>query len=172
MTFVFVFLIFSLLYVAQIYYPIFRIPMITFLFIISSWIYFSFDSYKGWPTRNAPKVGSEVLWVIIREPSNNIKGSIFIWVKEKAELREKNLFEKLLTYYPEDYRTPRSYRLPFSKESQDEYSNALNKIKQGYKIVIGDNKKEKIVKSNIGEADGDFAAPPLKIISPEEELQK
>lgn len=97
---------------------------------VSSAVYFSFDNYKGWPTHNKYPTG----WVVgieIREPNQEMKdeGEIFIW------LYPKTIKRSLFGYAP-IAPTPRGYRLPFNNETSKQMSDAKQKMKQGYQVLI------------------------------------
>jgi hypothetical protein len=175
---------FSLLYVAQMIFSrsvALKFVVITYLFIISSGIYFTFDTYKGWPSDEKPQKGYLVYSLVI-EPSETDKGAIYYWAISEPE--QMNTVQKFLSY---EYGTlaPRSYHLPYSKQAASKFNEANEKIKKGFLVEIneepsGDGNgaegnpsdgEEGRAENTDGEQE-DYIVPHLKIISPDQVLRK
>lgn len=176
MIFVIALVLFSLVYALQIYYQklfFMKVVAVTLLFVISSGVYFSFDSYKGWPSSSNPVEGSEVLNIVVVEPTENSIGAIYVLVNDKVV--PQSFLNRMLDYRPDTPKAPRSYYIPYSKPTGAEYSEAGKKLKKGFKVTIGDNEKKAETEGDGSGGGGDqkdYRVPSLKIISPQEVLAK
>ncbi len=178
---VFILISLSILYVVQLIYNksfFIKMCVITYMFLISSGIYFSFDTYKGWPSSEKLEKGYLIASLTI-EPSEDDKGAIYYWAM--PEESEKSFLQRFLSYSAGTI-APRSFSLPYSKQAADKFSEANEKLKQGYIVEIGGEEND--VKSSggkpeEGEGDGsgsgeqeDYNVPHFKIIPPNEILRK
>jgi hypothetical protein len=177
-------LIFSMLYVAQMIFNkslLLKFVSITYLFAVSSGVYFSFDTYKGWPSGEKAGKGFLIYSMVI-EPDDTEPGAIYYWAV--TEPPESNAFEKFMTY---DFgmTAPRSYYLPYSKKAASQFSEANEKIRKGFLVEINEDESEQQggegsqSESNKGtnkEPTGgdleDYDVPHLSIISPDRVLRK
>lgn len=176
------FLCFSLLFAAHLYFNqslILKIATVSFLFLISSVIYFSFETFKGWSTRAQLSEG-QLVFAMAFDPTPTDAGAIFAWVLPKHQ--ELGWMEKIMTYVNGDGVEPRSFKLPYSKDSAKEYEDAVAAIKKGYVVMIKKNSGE----SDDDSADGDegksssggngdvnhYQVPHLEILPPDRMLRK
>jgi hypothetical protein len=179
---VFILISFSILYVLQLMFNKFflKLIVITYLFLISSGVYFSFDSYKGWPSKDKIEEGMLVISMTV-EPSEHDKGAIYLWVVPND--KELTFVEKFLTYNF-GMVAPRSYYIPYSKKAASEFAEANEKIKQGYIVMIEGEKSEEGGegegnqqregegrKQSNGEQEN-YDVPSLDIISPDTLMRK
>jgi len=178
-------IIFSIVYVFQLYFNrslILKILSISIMFAISSLVYFSFETYKGWPTREKITKGYLIDAEVLQPDSHqNFPGAIFVWVV--SQNKELAWYEKLFTYQYEITPAPRSYYLPYSKNGDKKFSDAKKKLKDGYVIEItdgsemgeqqdGKNGKKAKQLNNSGDSSVDYDVPNLLIISPDNMLHK
>jgi hypothetical protein len=188
---VFILLIFSIGIALQMYFYrsfLLKILVITMLFSISSFAYFSLDGYKGWPTEEQIDEGY-LIAVKVEEPSGTFQGAIYFWAT--PDKKEKTFLENLFSYN-EEY-SPRAYRLPYKESTASEFLSANEKIKQGFIVKIqgmrspgtnqgkgksqgegleGNGKSENEGQNgNLGDAEF-YNVPSLKIVSPDEILRK
>lgn len=175
-------LTFTLLYVSTFVFRkslFLKLTIVTYLFLISSGVYFSFETYKGWPSKEKLTRGYLVYSLII-EPTKTEPGAIYYWAMPEEE--ELNFVQDFLTYKFE-LMAPRSYYLPYSKKAAGEFAEANEKIKEGYVVEIGgeetdqsgDGGKQKKGEGESSNASGDqenYDVPHLTIISPDEMLRK
>lgn len=177
---------FAILYTLQIFIArsfTLKFFVVTYLFVVSSAIYFSFDSFKGWPSDE--KIHKAYLLAVhIVQPSPQNKGGIYVWTLE--ERKEPRIFEKLFGLNNVD--VPRSYYLPFSTKGEQAFAEAENQLKKGMFVILdGDlpeNKGEGEQQSegnnqNATQGDGDavdsgeeYNGPRITIVSPEEVMRK
>lgn len=182
MNLVYALIIFSLLYVLQLYFNrniFLKIVTITYLFLISSAVYFSFETYKGWPTQQSIKK-AYLIAVEIIQPSDKDKGAIYLWVYD--EERDMNILQSVFGY--SDSKAPRSYTIPYSQQTSDEFTEAKNQLEAGMVVELYGDKKKGIGNEEAkgGEPDDkgntsasyveSYDVPRIKIISPDQILRK
>lgn len=181
---------FSLLYAVQLYFNKniwLKIVNVTVLVIISSAVYFTFETYKGWPTIERQHDKARVLGVIIEPPiRGKSDGAIYYWVQEKK--REDSLFNQIFRYESPFPNSPRSYHLPYSKEAEKRFSEAQQAIQDGNIVMMdpaqtadeGDGKGDKPgqgKKSDAKDKESDgqeqnYDVPTLEIITPDQFMGK
>lgn len=179
---VIILLIFALLYVLQLLfkdYVMINLAAITYLFAVSSGIYFSFDTYKGWPSKEKIEKGY-LIYSVTFEPSGKDKGAIYYWAV--PEEKDMSFVEEFLTYRFETI-APRSYYLPYSKKAAQQFAEANEKIKEGFVVEIGgdENSDQADGGKNGKKGDGkptssgeqeEYNVPHLEIIPPDQILKK
>lgn len=178
-------LTFTLLYVSTFVFHrslFLRMTIVTYLVLISSGIYFSFETYKGWPSKEKLTHGYLVYSVTI-EPSPEGPGAIYFWAIPEEE--DLNVLQDFLTYKFE-LLSPRAYYLPYSKEAAQKFGDANEKVKQGFIVEIGGEQKKSGQENGEGDQQQDgesgsssgsgeqqkYDVPHLTIISPDEVLRK
>lgn len=180
-------LFFSGLYALSSYYSrsiSLKIISITTLIALSSLVYFSFESFRGWPTREVPRSGY-VLHIEIIQPNREFAGAIYVWVIDESDKKVEGLLNKLITYEYEIKPAPRSYYLPYTKESNKMFGDAKKKIEDGFLVKIegiegeGEDSSQQgqssSDKKGKGKSKGDthmYEVPSLRILSPDEVLKK
>ena len=183
-------ILFSLLYATQLYFNRnlwLKLVNVTVLIIISSAVYFTFETYKGWPTIEKLHEKARVMAVIIDPPVKGVtEGAIYYWVLEKN--RDENFFNKVFRYQPTLPKAPRSYHLPYTPEAEREFSKAQQALQNGDIVMMDPNKPP-----SEGEGEGQkpgnakdtdaknkgrdgqeqkYDVPNLEIITPEEFMGK
>lgn len=174
---VIILLIFSLLFITYLYFPksnVIKLVVGTYLIIISSGIYFSFETYKGWPTIERGMSGIMVMSVVV-EPTQDFEGAIYIWVLPKE--KEVHWLKRIYSYTPSHGATPRVFQIPYSDKAASDFNQANDQIKEGYLIEIDDSgnpaeggTEGKNQETGNGERGGDqegYDVPHLKLISPD-----
>jgi len=177
-------ILFSVIFALQMYFNKsvwLKVASITILFIISSLAYFSFDTYKGWPSdERIPK--SVIYDIEIIQPSRNFPGAIYVWAV--PESKELTFLEKMVVYNYERRGAPRSYYVPFTKSTAKAFGDAQRKLKQGFVVTVdetadsggGDSgnkgrKGPEKDKKNGGDAQ-EYDVPALIITSPDNMIRK
>lgn len=130
------FVFFSIVYAIQLYFNksfTLKIFVITIFFMLSSVLYFSFETYKGWPTEQKPTNGI-LTGAIVIEPNENDPGAIYLWVV--SEQKESGIIDSIITYRPKSAVTPRAYQLPYTKNFANSVQNAIEQMKNGFTVEI------------------------------------
>lgn len=165
------FILLSILYAFQLYYqdnlPL-KMVSVAILFIISSTVYFSFDTYKGWPASGNILRGYLRSTMVV-EPVNGKPGEIFVWIIEKPV--ELTFFQALVTYkFPEE-NAPRGYTIPYSDEAAKTIKKAQSKVDSGMVVEIGSSQND------LGDPNGDNDSISdgdihLRVVPPDQILKK
>lgn len=178
-------LAFSVLYAIQLYYNksfMLKLINVTVLVFISSAVYFTFETYKGWPTLEKLHDKARVFGIIIEPPvKGKSDGAIYYWVVEKE--RVTTSFERIFRYVPTMPNAPRSYHLPYSPEAEKKFAEAQQALQEGKVVLMDPNDQQ----SEGGGKEGDqgngdskktpsdgghgeeknYDVPSLEILSPE-----
>lgn len=156
--------------------------LVGLLFFITTAIYFSFESYKGWPTSEGfDKV--QVLWTDSVQPSKKDAndGAIYVWGYELNESKQED--SPWYVYMP-SIRAPRAYQFPWTEDFQREVQDAKEKIKGGAIVIMendeeppeGNSESEEGEKGKGKLKSGGFAKnyrpPVLKILAPQDAFRK
>jgi len=153
---------------------------IALFFYIAAAVWFSTDSFKGWPTRDILQPGI-VLWVAMAEPTETDEGGIFLWMVNPRKLDGSSLLDKInpltsFTYAGE--RAPRSYRIEYNENNANMAAAMKKALEEGQLVSIGNNEEPS---GNPGDVEGkgkggylyqDDSRVEFDIINPVEELQK
>lgn len=184
MNLVYIFILFSLLYVLQMFFNknlFIKMIVITYLFIVSSAIYFSFDSYKGWPSSD--RIEKAILInVQVFDPTESTPGAIYLWVYD--EPKEQSIIQKVFGYTPSAY-APRAYVLPYTKSTKDKFEEAKKQMEMGMTVELSsgepvkeegdasENEKGSGQQVGGGESSGlEYDVPSIKILPPDQILRK
>lgn len=175
-------LFFSIVYCFQLYFSnklYLKFLSATVAFFISSSIYFTFDSYKGWPSHETLSKG-RLIFAQVESPYKDNKGAIYILVKHND--RDRTWIERVFRYQDN---APRLYQMPFSAKLEDRIKKSIKKMQEGYIVEIdgfeeegdGESKKSGAESDQKGtssreSSDVDYRVPHFKIIEPREVLRK
>lgn len=95
-------------------------------------VWSALDSYSGWPAREELPRRSLLIAAIMREPNPATRdpGAIFVWVQPLVDGNPD----------PFEYRPvsgePRAYRLPYSRPTHEQMSQALQAMSQGGRPIV------------------------------------
>jgi hypothetical protein len=182
--------VFSLLYAVQLYNNksfILKLINVTVLVCIASAVYFTFETYKGWPTIEKQNEKARVFAVLIEPPvKGENDGAIYYWVIERKV--EDSFWNKVFRYESDMPNSPRSYFIPYSPEAEKVFSRAQQALENGEIVFMdpndeskdgtGDGKKpgqgEESDAKNKGRngQEPKYDVPSLEIITPEEFMGK
>lgn len=163
-----------------------KVAIITYTFVISSLVYFSLETYKGWPTVQRADVG-QIIAVSIVEPRGQRPGGIYFWAVELED--EYDWIEKIYTYKTDLPEAPRGFWIPYSKDAAKKFKEAQEALMEGKVVLIegdeqtsGDGQGDNAEADKEGKARGekragdsnveDYDVPQLRIESPENLLKK
>lgn len=126
-----------------------KVVILLVLFYASSAVWFSFDSYKGWPTEASPRDDAIILSVAIFDKTNTSPGSIYVTaipctgdVSEcETYAEDDGLMTKLspyrvFGYAPKARNTPRIYEFPYTEENRKAFSEARENVSNGGRSTI------------------------------------
>lgn len=162
-----------------------KLVTITYVFVIASLVYFSFETYKGWPTADRAEKEQQLLAVHIVDPRGKNPGAIYYWV---SGAEEPTHLERLYVYFPSEVDSPpRAHHTPYSKKKADKFREAQQALEDGMLVTIesmenpgnvGEAKEPVSGESadgnksaNSGDAD-EYDVPSFRIESPSEKLEK
>lgn len=181
MNLVYILIVFSLLYVFQMFFTkniFLKLIVVTYLFLVSSAIYFSFETYKGWPSSDKIIKGTLVAVEII-DPSDTHEGAIYLWVYD--EKKEPTLYQKIF-HYSSNMIAPRAYSIPYTKNTKATFENAKKQIENGMTVELdGEGNNEDIKTSGKGTDEKlnnstsgveEYDVPSVNIIPPNKILRK
>ena len=143
-----------------------RLSLIFAGFWAASAYYFHIDTLRGYPTSEDVKEARMVAIEVIK-PSEKDVGGIYIWAFEKE--KERTWLDQVYGINS-SFETPRSFRLPYTKENERKYSNLKKKMKEGNIVVKQKSKKGKS-KSGSGSQNLDGEDYNIEIIDPSENLK-
>lgn len=180
-------ILFAISFSLMIFYSkklLWKLTTVATMFLLANLIYFTFDTLKGWPTvEHLPRKG-QLIWAIVNEPKENDPGSIYLWVVYDTH-SDEHWFSKYFTYQP-DASSPRSFSLPYSKQSAQKVDEAQQALQEGFTVEFesdGNSLLDPVSNNadakNSGESAGgemsgliDTNTPRFTIIDPRERMGK
>lgn len=162
---------------------VYKAVTITLLFYIAGAVWFSTDSFKGWPTRADLGEGI-VLAVAMAEPTNDDEGGIFIWMVTGQDKNEMTLLDRIdprTMFAYEGERAPRAFRIEYNENNAQMAAKIKKALADGMIVVMGEDGKPAPEGSGEGEGQGaEFGAlyqdgspkGQFQIINPVEQMQK
>jgi hypothetical protein len=136
-TFFVLFLLFTMIVTALGFFfnkILLKLSALTLLTILSIMIYFSFDTFKGWPSTD-PIIQVYVTGIHIVPPEPGEKGAIYVWGFPRSEL------PKFLEYrFP--LPAPRAYYLPYSENAEKKMTKAKKKLQEGMVVTLTEVKQD------------------------------
>jgi hypothetical protein len=160
-----------------------KVLAVALTFYMASSIYFSFETYKGWPVvidRMPQDEKMRLLWAEVYEPRDGREGLLFVWVRPFSVTeveKEATVWEHLnpLTVFgfkPLFKITPRAYSIPYDQLLAKELQESREAIKKGYRVqftyekpkTLGEgtqagNKKGKAVETGDKTSSDDLGVP-------------
>lgn len=112
---------------------------IAFVMYFGIALWYSIDSYLGWPSRDDMPPKYMIYWAHIQEPDkkSDDDGAIFFWVRE-LETSEQTAYLHVLDYQA-NKKDPRVYRIPYSREAHKQVQQMIDGIKKGKNYIGGKN---------------------------------
>lgn len=108
----------------------------TYLFVVASLVYFSFETYKGWPTTEKA-VSGEVISIYVVEPRGKEPGAIYFWILSPDD--EDTFIEDLYTYEPKAmHNPPRAHYTPYTKQKAAKFREAQQALESGMIVMMED----------------------------------
>jgi len=126
-----------------------KVVLIAIMFYVSSAIWFSFETYQGWPTNDRPNDDAVILAVTIFDKTNLEPGAIYVMAipcvgavdtceeyKTDDGIITKLSPYKIFGYVPTAKNTPRLYRFPYTTENRKAFSEARENLSKGGRSTI------------------------------------
>ena len=153
-----------------------KVAVVAALFYVSSAVWFSFDSYRGWPTNVPPQQDLVLLSVIIFEETKKTPGAIYATgipcVTDRAlcdkYAEDDGILARLSPYKAFGYaskarNTPRTYEFEYNEENRKAFAQAQANIEKGGRSTLRVGKQEEGVGSKGGrKGSGDETAEPAE----------
>lgn len=162
---VFAALVFSIAFSLMIYYNKsigLKIVTVAALFFLSNLLYFSFETYKGWPSEQSlPKKG-KLISSMVDEPSENYSGSIYLWISYEAE---HGFFQRIFNYRYAYSEAPRGYRIRYDKSLSKRLQQAKEAAQNGFVVEIEMLKKRGSSFDNASETE-QYDIPEITFVDP------
>lgn len=146
-------IIFSLLYAVQLYYNkslLLKLINLTVVVAISSAVYFTFETYKGWPTIEQQSQKARVIAVTLIAPQEGTHGgAIYYWALEKPV--EPTFIQKFLRYQTSMPYAPRAFYVEYTPQREQLFSKMKNALEEGNLVFMDPPKKKQEKKSKDSE---------------------
>lgn len=95
-----------------------RLPLLVVTPLLALAVWFALSNQAGWPTTARPTAGSEFVAAVVRSPTPDNAGAIYLWV------------------LPPHASAPRAHRLPYSPELERQVSKAAAAQRHGHTVGI------------------------------------
>ena len=121
-----------------------KLPVIALTLYFGLAVWYSVDSYMGWPSKHDPPRRFQVHWVIVDEPVKGSKdpGAIYVMLTqmphpddEKIELSWKR-YVTILGYSGRE-RSPRLYQVPYTRPLHQQMAKIQGMLMKG-QVVVGE----------------------------------
>lgn len=107
------------------------------LIVLSSALYWSLTSYRGYPVLSDISIDNEVLAILVESPSIKKEGRIYLWLKKTGN--NQNHLDEILRL---DYKNkPRAYQIPYTKENAKQARRAMEAKNKGYNVRVTNGRK-------------------------------
>jgi hypothetical protein len=95
-----------------------RLPLLAATPLLAVAVWWQLSARDGWPAGNRPADGSAFVAGLVRSPTPNDPGAIFLWTQ------------------PPGTTTPRAYRLPYSPGLERQVARAAADAKTGVRVAV------------------------------------
>jgi hypothetical protein len=119
-----------------------KLPVIAATLYFGIAVWYSVDSYLGWPSTQYPPRQFQLHWALVNEPAKggNDPGGIYLWLSKMKHEDDKKIektWEKWFTWlgYEQDTQSPRVYIVPYSRPLHEQMQKAQEMLKKGRKII-------------------------------------
>jgi len=104
----------------------------------------SFGRIYGWPADHNLPEQAYIKSYIVKKPTVDDDGAIYVWIVNRIKVRRPNLFETIMNpgkVFMIEYKgTPRSYKLPYTKNLHKKFQEGF---KDGKMFMVLKGKKKK-----------------------------
>jgi hypothetical protein len=95
-----------------------RLPLLAATPLLAVAVWWQLSARDGWPAGARPADGSAFVAGLVRSPTPNDPGAIFLWTQ------------------PPGTTTPRAYRLPYTPELERQVAQAASQAKKGVRVGV------------------------------------
>jgi len=117
-----------------------KLPVIAGTLYFAAVVWYSVDSYLGWPSQEYPPSKFQLHWAIVDEPpkGSDDEGGIYLWLS-KIRLKEEQT-ENWRVYvswlgYEKTGRVPRVHCVPYTRELHKQMQGAQGMLRKGQKVI-------------------------------------
>jgi hypothetical protein len=96
----------------------FRLPLLAATPLLALGVWWQLSQRDGWPTGSHPADGSAFVASVVQAPTAGNAGTIYLWAQ------------------PPKSDTPRSYRLPYSRELEQRVAQATRATRRGARVGV------------------------------------
>lgn len=116
-----------------------KLCAISFVMFFGVSLWYSMNTYLGWPSRAEMPPKYMVYWAYVQEPSkrDNDEGAIFFMVRHLEEDKKNDALYAL--QYQGNNKDPRLYRLEYTRDLHQQVNQMLAGIKKGQVFIGGKN---------------------------------
>ena len=138
-------------------------------------LYHTPGKFMGWPSEGSIPKNSIVRSIIINEPKGKDQGGIYLWLSDMDKEKEEAKIDvnpKTVFVY-NDKKTPRAYKLPYTRKMHKKLLNAQKEAEAQKGIMkIEKQQMKEIVDSKGQEEKRDEEAVSIEILNPQKLLTK
>jgi hypothetical protein len=95
-----------------------RLPLLAATPLLALAVWWQLSARDGWPTGSHPAEGSSFVAGVVQAPTPGDAGAIYLWAQ------------------PPNSDTPRSYRLPYSRQLERQVAHAATAAKRGARVGV------------------------------------
>jgi hypothetical protein len=95
-----------------------RLPLLAATPVLAIAVWWQLSQQSGWPRGGRPVNGSVFVAGVVESPTPTNRGAIYLWAQ------------------PPGTSTPRAYKLPYSRELEQQVANAAHAAKRGGRVGI------------------------------------
>jgi hypothetical protein len=111
-----------------------RLPLIAATPVLALAVWWQLSQRDGWPSGSHPADGSAFVAGVVQAPTPENAGAIYLWAQ------------------PPSSSTPRSYRLPYSRELEQQVARAARAAKSGARVAVRAARKRRRAGRSRGQA--------------------
>jgi len=100
-----------------------RLPLLAATPVLALAVWWQLSQRDGWPTTSHPQDGAAFVASVVQAPTPGKPGAIYLWAQ------------------PRNSDTPRSYRLPYTRQLEQQVARAATAAKRGARVGVRATRK-------------------------------
>jgi len=118
-----------------------KLPVIAGTLYFAAVVWYSVDSYLGWPSQHHPPRKFQLHWAMVDEPmkGEEEQGGIYLWLTKMRHEDDQKAVKSWEPYVSwlgyEQVKSPRVYRVPYNRELHKQMAKAQSMLKKGQKVI-------------------------------------